>query len=210
MRHDSSRQLYEYWNLLRGSRSAPERSEIEPSDIRDVLGDTFILEVSTQLRTIAFRLAGTRLCAAHGRELKGLGFLALWSEDDNYDVVRAVGNVYRKHVPMLLSYTARSEADRFVEYEAILLPLQQAADGNERILGIATPKTPPYWLGAEALTLLHLRGARAVTPVTPTAPLITAAPLQPADPGPLQSAGLGDPSSTRRVGHLTVVDGGLN
>lgn len=208
MRHDSSRQLYEYWNLLRGSRSAPERSEIEPSDIRDVLGDTFILEVSTQFRTIAFRLAGTRLCAAHGRELKGLGFLALWSEDDNFPIVKAVNKVYGKHEPMLISYAAQSETGRFVEYEAVLLPLQQAPDGNQRILGIATPKKTPYWLGAEALTLLHLRGARAIMPMTETAPMTTGAPAGPTAPGALQTGDQFPPS--RKIGHLTVVDGGLS
>ena len=31
---------------MRGARSAPERSEIDPAAIRGVLGDTFILEVN--------------------------------------------------------------------------------------------------------------------------------------------------------------------
>ncbi len=45
MRFENSKQLYSYWLNLKGDRKAPDRSEIEPSDIRSLLGDTFILEV---------------------------------------------------------------------------------------------------------------------------------------------------------------------
>ena len=193
LRHTASQKLFDYWNELRRGRPAPERSEIEPSDIRAVLGDTFILEVSTRFRTISFRLAGTRLCAAHGRELKGLGFLALWSEEDNYEVASAVARVYRDSLPTLLSYCAKTSQGRSVDYEAVFLPLATAADGNARILGIATPRSTPYWLGSEALTLNHLCSVRQIH-------------LQPAQL--LQLPAGRDAVPNRRFGHLTVLDGG--
>src|SRR5680860_1013092 len=80
MRHENSRILFAYWERIRSGRQAPRREEIEPSDIRHLLGDTFILDVSGSLRTISYRLAGTRLCAAYGKELKGMGFLVPWDE----------------------------------------------------------------------------------------------------------------------------------
>jgi hypothetical protein len=193
MRHAGSQKLYEYWNALRAGRPAPERSEIEPSDIRAILGDTFILEVSMQFRTVSFRLAGTRLCAAHGRELKGLGFLALWSEDDNYEIARAIAKVYRDNAPVLLSYTAVSATDRAVEYEAVILPLAPAADGNARVLGIATPRSTPYWLGADPLVSNQLRNTR---------------PIEAAGSADVMPASLATAPATRRFGHLTVLDGG--
>lgn len=208
MRHENSRQLFLYWNILRGDRTAPERSEIEPSDIRSILGDTFILEVSTSLRTISYRLAGTRLCAAHGRELKGLGYLALWSEEDNFEIARAVNQVYSKNTPMLLSYVARTESGRFVEFESILLPLATAADGNQRVLGIAAPLKTPFWLGAEPVNQLTLRACRAVdaesrfTGDTPA--LETDVDME----EPLASDF--GPSTNRQYGHLTLLDGGLS
>jgi len=75
---------------------APERTEIEPVEIRHILGDTFILEISAQLRTISFRLAGTRLCGAYGRELKGLGYLAIWREEDNFEIAKAIAEPLSK------------------------------------------------------------------------------------------------------------------
>jgi hypothetical protein len=193
MRHAGSQKLYEYWNALRAGRPAPERSEIEPSDIRAILGDTFILEVSMQFRTVSFRLAGTRLCAAYGRELKGLGYLALWSEDDNYEIARAIARVYRDNAPMLLSYTGTAVTERSVEYEAVILPLAPAADGNARVLGIATPRTTPYWMGADPLVSNQLRNCR---PIEPSA----AADVMPVE--------LATAPASRRFGHLTVLDGG--
>ena len=201
MRQEASKKLYEYWNRLRGGRPAPERSEIEPSDIRDILGDTFILEVSTRMRTISFRLAGTRLCAAHGRELKGLGFLALWQEEDNFEVTQAVSKVYRDFAPVMLSYTGATEHSRFAEYEAILLPLMPTADGDARILGVASPRKAPYWLGSEPIVTNHLRLTR------PLEPQGDAPPLAPVDSFP---GAVGSQRTPRKVAHLTIIEGGRN
>ncbi len=203
MRHAGSQELFEYWNLLRAGRPAPERSEVEPSDIRTILGDTFILEVSLQLRSISFRLAGTRLCAAHGRELKGLGFLALWQEEDNFDIARAVNRVYQEYEPMLLSYVALTEEKRALEYEAVMLPLMPAAGGNARLLGIATPKTTPYWLGSESLVQCRLRNARNIS-VPETSPSL----MPDYSIAPPEADNL--PKGQRRIAHLTVFDGGLS
>jgi hypothetical protein len=79
MKHSSTRAVFEYWNKRRGMRPAPDRSEIEPSEIRLALGDTFMLAADfvDQLR---FRLAGTRVCALFCREIKGEVFSEAFSE----------------------------------------------------------------------------------------------------------------------------------
>ena len=77
MKHPSNRELFEYWNERRGTRPAPERADIEPGAIRHVLGDTFVIEVNRTDNHL-FRLAGTRLCALFGRELKAESFTRLW------------------------------------------------------------------------------------------------------------------------------------
>jgi hypothetical protein len=70
MKHATTRMIFAYWDALRGERSAPERGEIEPGEIRHVLADTFVLEVAPE-RIATIRLAGTRICAFFGRELRG-------------------------------------------------------------------------------------------------------------------------------------------
>ncbi len=93
MKHASCRELYQYWNAIRGPDAAPPRTAIEPADIRTILCDMFILEVD-QRRLYPFRLAGTRLCAAYGHELKATSFLGLWDEAD------------RKQINLILSAVA--------------------------------------------------------------------------------------------------------
>ena len=79
MKQAASRALYAYWHELRGRRPAPERAEIEPGAIRQILGEAFILALD-DAAGYPFRLAGTRVCALFGRELKGESFLGLWDE----------------------------------------------------------------------------------------------------------------------------------
>ncbi len=62
MNHASTRAVFEYWNKRRGTRPAPERGDIEPTDIRHALGDTFMLAMDF-VDQLCFRLAGTRVCA---------------------------------------------------------------------------------------------------------------------------------------------------
>ena len=74
MKHAASRELYTYWQALRGRRPAPQRAEIEPGAIRHVLSEAFIVALDRGAG-YPFRLAGTRVCALFGRELKGESFL---------------------------------------------------------------------------------------------------------------------------------------
>ena len=102
MKDQKTIDLFLYWNRLRNGRPAPRRHEIEPADIRSLLGDTFILEEDTRGQAI-FRLAGTRLCALFGQELKGFVFASLWNDRDRRIVTRLAGNAFRDNCVVVLS-----------------------------------------------------------------------------------------------------------
>ena len=80
MKQNSPQALYSYWNQVRAGRQAPQRLEIEPSQIAGILSETFMLE-RIDAATYQFRLAGTRLCEQFGRELRGTNFLDGWDAD---------------------------------------------------------------------------------------------------------------------------------
>ena len=62
MKHPSSLAFFAYWNAQRGDARAPERSEIEPGAVRELLGDIFVLSYDNDAG-YPFRVAGTRVSA---------------------------------------------------------------------------------------------------------------------------------------------------
>ena len=73
MKHPSSSAYFAYWNEKRAGARAPDRSELEPGAVRDLLGDIFVLSYDPD-GGYPFRVAGTRVCALTGSDLKGQSF----------------------------------------------------------------------------------------------------------------------------------------
>jgi hypothetical protein len=156
MKHPSNRELFDYWNERRGPRLAPERADIEPSAIRHVLGDTFVLEASGMEQL--FRIAGTRLCALFGRELKAESFIKLWQRSGQAAIRELMAVVMEEKVGIVASVTGATSDDTLapVTLELLLLPLAYPSRGEARMLGALAPMTAPYWLGAKAIGPLTL------------------------------------------------------
>ncbi len=201
MRYVASKKVFNYWNNLRKERPAPHRHEIEPSDIRDILGDTFILEIDQAYKTVSFRLAGTRLCSAYARELKGVGFLGLWDEVDNMGIYNSIKKVYEHFTPCTISYIAETESKKFLEYELVLLPLKSGETGSERILGLAVPASIPEWMGVEPIVNNRLRSVRHIKVEDSQSLSGLTAPFK-------EQTEVS--TKARKVAHLTVFEGGLN
>ena len=136
MKEKGSIALFQYWNQLRDGRLAPKRSEVEPADIKSLLADTFILERDTRGEAV-FRLAGTRLCAYYGRELKGFSFPSLWREKDQRLMSRLMQGVFDQKSVLLMTYEGFSRNGRSNKFELLSLPLDGGAE-NQRCLGIIT------------------------------------------------------------------------
>ncbi len=79
MRHPATQDLDAYWTEVRGNLRAPRRRDIQPARIGAMLLDSFILECADR-DTFRFRLAGTRVCARFGTNLRAANFLECWSE----------------------------------------------------------------------------------------------------------------------------------
>lgn len=166
MKHASSRELYQYWNTMRGAAPAPQRTAIEPADIRTILCDMFILEVDHR-RHYPFRLAGTRLCAAYGHELKSTSFLGLWEEMDRKQINLILSAISGEARAAVVGSTAKAGPGHTVAFEMVLLPLIQGGGGGsryDRILGVLAPLDVPYWLGLDPLRSQTVTSARLMWP----------------------------------------------
>ena len=157
MKHPSNRELFDYWNERRGERLAPERAEIDPSAVRKVLGDTFVLDAAGG-RHLPFRIAGTRLCALFGRELKGESFLQLWQRPGQTAIRELIAVVVEEKTGIVASVTGATSDDTLlpVSLELMLLPLAFQSRVEARVMGALAPMSAPYWLGAKAIGPLTL------------------------------------------------------
>jgi len=161
MKHQSTRTVFDYWNEKRGNRPAPMRAEIDPTAIRHALSDTFMLaaDFTDQLR---FRLAGTRVCALFGREIKGEAFSALWSEASGNSVDDLLAIVAHETTGAVAGLTARTEDGAETDLELLLLPLAHIGHARVRALGVLAPTNPPYWIGSKPAVELTLGTLRHV------------------------------------------------
>ena len=64
MKHPASREFFAYWDGKRGDARAPERSDIEPNAVRELLGDIFVLSCERELPLPGRRHARLRACSA--------------------------------------------------------------------------------------------------------------------------------------------------
>jgi hypothetical protein len=194
MKHPSTRELFDYWNARRAGRPAPERGEIEPTAIRRALADTFILTVDERTGH-PFRIAGTRVCALFGRELKGEGFLAQWDHDSRKLVRELIAAVTQEPIGLVAGASAAGLNGQRLDLELLILPLRHHDRTDGRVIGTFAPLEVPYWLGAHALSTLALGSLRYLgDAVAPGLPSGVAMP----------------PPNRRIIKHgLVVYDGGL-
>ena len=127
----------------------PTRSDIDPADIRHVLGDTFMLAADF-VDDIRFRLAGTRVCALFAREIKGEAFNAQWSETSSEHIEDLLAAVINEKIGVVAGIIGRTEDGAEVELELLLLPLAHAGQTRVRALGVLAPLDPALLAGRTA------------------------------------------------------------
>jgi hypothetical protein len=214
MQKTSSRTLYDYWNALRGARSAPDRRDIDPTRIRGALANTFILELNAN-GGFDFRLAGSHLCSAYCRELKGRSFTALWHARDRDALETLVRAVTEDHAVALITFTATTDVKTSVSFETILLPVRHNGSTQTRLLGAMTAIDTPFWFGVQPIAEQRITGLRLIWPDDlshehPVRDIAAVIPLEVAQAGgaPAPIAGRIYGRSARRYAHLAVIDGG--
>jgi hypothetical protein len=163
MKTAPTRKLFGYWNERRGGRLAPERGDIEPGAIREILGDSFIVAFDPATDH-PFRLAGTRVCMLFGHELKSAPFVQLWDQASRMRVRELAAMVAGEAVATVAGVAARTAEGSLADLELLLLPLYHRGRLHVRLLGVLAPLVVPYWLGAEHVVTLGLGPVRHLSP----------------------------------------------
>lgn len=138
MKHPSSRQFFAYWDAKRGDARAPDRSEIEPGAVRELLGDIFVLSYDN-VAGYPFRVAGTRVCALLGRDLKDTSFSALFAPDSRREIEDVINYVAEEMLPAIAGITATSDDGSPAHLELLLLPFNNRAHSPVSLTGVLAP-----------------------------------------------------------------------
>lgn len=149
--------LYNYWNTLRKGNRVPHRFEVDPSQISDLLSETFILE-NENCDAYQFRLAGTKICRQFGRELKNTNLLTLWDRQDDCLILHELLNKITQDAAVgVCQFTAVAQNGKSVDYEMLVLPLMHYDHAISRLLGTMVASSEPYWLGVSPFENFQLR-----------------------------------------------------
>lgn len=138
MKHPSSRGFFTYWDAQRGDARAPDRSDIEPVAVRELLGDIFVLSYDHDAG-YPFRVAGTRVSALLGRDLKDTGFSTLFAPDARREIEEVISYVAEEMLPAIAGITAISEDGRTAHLELLLLPFNNRAHAPVSLTGSLAP-----------------------------------------------------------------------
>ena len=138
MKHRSNREFFAYWDEKRGGARAPERSEIEPGALRELLGDIFVLSYDAT-SGYPFRVAGTRVCALLGRDLKDRSFSALFEPDARRQIEDIIAVVAEEMLAAVAGITATAEDGSLAQLELLLLPFNTRAHAPISLTGLLAP-----------------------------------------------------------------------
>ncbi len=179
MNNAASSTLFAHWDQLRAGRPAPDRTEIDPRAIAPILGDTIVLETDRN-GSLIYRLAGSRACTLFAGELKGTGFLDVFTPDARKAVTGTLGDALAAPAGMLMQLSATSTAGRSMALEAILLPLVHRGRLGARLIGAMSAAELPYWIGRDGLASIEIETIRLVWPTwQDPAALAATSPVQP-------------------------------
>jgi hypothetical protein len=138
MKHPSSREFFAYWDQKRGPARAPERSDIEPEAVRELLADIFVLSYDAAAG-YPFRVAGTRLCALLGRDLKDRSFSALFKPAARREIEEIIAVVAEEMLAAVAGITATAEDGTPAQLELLLLPFNARAHAPISLTGLLAP-----------------------------------------------------------------------
>jgi hypothetical protein len=150
MKHPSTRELYEYWDKQRAGAAAPDRRAIEPGPIRHLLGDTFVI-CCDQGPRFPLRVAGTRICAMVGRDLKGQDFLDLWARASRRQIEDFLSIATEESLATVAGVTAFTDKLSPVYLELLLLPFAPSVLVPHSVTGSLVALTVPAELEHSSL-----------------------------------------------------------
>jgi hypothetical protein len=106
--------------------------------VRELLGDIFVLSYDNEAG-YPFRVAGTRVCALLGRDLKDTSFSALFTPESRREIEHIISYVAEEMLAAIAGITATSQDGTTAHLELLLLPFNHRAHAPISLTGLLAP-----------------------------------------------------------------------
>ena len=127
-------QLFRYWDAKRAGREMPARGDVDPLELRFILGQLILVDVLPETPPrFRIRLHGTDLARRAGYELTGKMLDELPSTEFRTLARRSFTTVVTTRAPFH-SIRNRVLDSKPKRYEALMLPLSRDGDGVDMLL----------------------------------------------------------------------------
>lgn len=172
MKHQTSRDVFAYWDRLRGAAVLPDRRDFDPLAVRDSLD--WIVMIDTDVSSGApIRVAGSGVSALFGRELRGSSFVSLWRLRDRAETIDWIEAACLAETPSCESLLVAPLDRDPVAMELLILPFRHLDVAAARALCVLSVDPTPRWAGLMPLAPLAWTNAQGVPPSTREQPRST-------------------------------------
>ena len=138
MFHSNTERLIDYWRTRKTGEASPPRSAIDPIELATLLPQTIILGRLAPGRHV-FRLAGGLVTDLHGRDLRQVDFVGLWSSQDRQRLAAAMEGARRRAEAIVATARGRTAEGLECTVEILLAPISAQPGEPERTLGLYQP-----------------------------------------------------------------------
>lgn len=201
MRHQTSKELFQYWNSIRGDNPAPFRHVFEPAYIGNILPSVFMLDLVGEIATL--KLAGGNMCAMFGDELRGKPFSCLWLNGVERKPSTIITQCADEQKPFVITADGLSTLGMVSKLEMLLLPLASENGKFERVIGSLSELGPGIGANKKHIIGMSLTAIRHIDKDTIPVDFQVLGSSE-----ALNSSGV-NADDAKQVGHLFVIDGGV-
>jgi hypothetical protein len=135
-RHPDLRSLLDYWTAKRGSRTAPSRADIRPSEIKLLLPDVMIWNVGRGPVPHTMRLVGENIVRFVGANNTGKPATAGMPDEAAATMTAVLDEVVETRIPRFRIGKAFWHREKsYRDFEACYLPLSTDGETVDMILG---------------------------------------------------------------------------
>ena len=163
------RQFLQYWAERRGDRRCPDKGDIDPVDIPELIPDLVLYDAPDIGGTFRYRLAGERATRLLGREVRGLTHRELHEGGTSPDVAREVARVEREYTWIAREFRGGFRTTRIlvpdrehIRIARLTLPLGEVEGAARYLVSIMieVPETVPFAVAHFGIDLGMMRPVR--------------------------------------------------